>query len=489
MRVSDEQPLKWKRVADNRWRRVSRRDLLKLAATGAAGASLAGVTRLTGPFIVHAQPRELRIMTWSHFVPAFDRWFDPFAIAWGQTKGVRVTVDHVSFADIVPRATAEVAAQQGHDCYFFIAPPAQFEPQVLDLTDINQEAERRYGPIVPYVKNSVYNPHTRKYFGFSDNWVPDPGDYIKPVWAGVGMVNGPKTWDDLITSGNEIKKKFPEIQIPIGIGFSQDIDSNMAVRAILWSFGASIQDKDSNVVLNSEQTVKAVEYGVRLFREVMTPAVLSWNAASNNLALNARQTSYILNSISAYRAAQAQRLAVASDIFFTPALRGSAAAQVATHVMGVWVVWRFSRAPDLAKEFLLHFTDNSRDAVMASQLYNFPSYWGSVADRAVPLAEKPDAGRRWVRSRVFRDPFDSLPPDKLKVLAEAEKWSTNVGHPGTANPAEGEIFDTYVITDMFAKAATGQLTPKQAVEEADRRVKEIFRKWRSAGLVGGGRDR
>jgi ABC-type glycerol-3-phosphate transport system substrate-binding protein len=489
MGVSDEQPAKWVRVSDNRWRRVSRRELLKIAAAGAAGAGLAGVTRLTGPYIVHAQPRELRIMTWSHFVPSFDRWFDPFAVAWGQTKGVRVTVDHVSFADIVPRATAEVAAQQGHDCYFFIAPPAQFEPQVLDLADINQEAEKRYGPIVPYVKNSIYNPHSRKYFGFSDNWVPDPGDYLKPVWAGVGMVNGPRTWDDLITSGTEIKKKFPEIQIPIGIGFSQDIDSNMAVRAIMWSFGSSIQDKDSNVVLNSEQTVKAVEYGVRLFRQVMTPAVLSWNAASNNLALNARQTSYILNSISAYRSAQAQRLPVASDIFFTPALKGPAAAQVATHVMGVWVIWRFSRAPDLAKEFLLHFTDNSRDAVMASQLYNFPSFWGAVADKNVPLAEKPAEGRRWIRSRVFRDPFDSLPPDKLKVLAESEKWSTNVGHPGTANPAEGEIYDTYVITDMFAKAATGQLTPKQAVEEADRRVKEIFRKWRTAGLVGGGRDR
>ncbi|MCL6508592.1 MAG: extracellular solute-binding protein, partial [Bryobacteraceae bacterium] len=332
-------------------------------------------------------------------------------------------------------------------------------------------------------------PHTRKYFGFSDNWVPDPGDYLKSAWAGVGYVTGPKTWDDLLKAGAEIKKKFPDIQIPIGIGFSQDIDSNMATRAILWSFGGSIQDKDSNIVLNSEATVKAVEYGVRLFREVMSPAVLSWNAASNNLALNARQTSYILNSISAYRSAQDQRLPVASDIFFTPALRGPARAQVATHVMGVWVIWRFSRAPDLAKEFLLHLVDNYRDAVMASKLYNFPSFWGAVAEKSTPVAQKVEEGRRWIRSRVNQDPFASLPPDKLKVLAEAEKWSTNVGFPGTANPAEGEVFDTYVLTDMFAKAATGQLTPKQAVEEADRRVKEIFRKWRQAGLVGGGRDR
>lgn len=487
--MSDEQDTSGVRVSENRQWRVSRRDFLRIAAAGAAGAGLAGMHRLTGPYLVRAQPRELRIMTWSHFVPAFDAWFDPFARAWGQSKNVRVTVDHVTFADIVPRATAEVAAQQGHDCYFFIAPPSQFEQQVLDLADINQEAERRYGPIVPFVKNSIYNPHTRKYFGFSDNWVPDPGDYLKAVWAGVGMVNGPRTWDDLITAGNEIKRKHPEIQIPIGIGFSQDIDSNMATRAIMWSYGSSIQDKDSNVVLNSEATVKSVEYGVRLFREVMSPAVLSWNAASNNLALNARQTSYILNSISAYRSAQDQRLPVANDIFFTPALRGPARAQVATHVMGVWVIWRFSRAPDLAKEFLLHLTDNYRDAVMASKLYNFPSYWGSVAEQTTPPAEKVTVGKRWMRSRVFQDPFASLPPDKLKVLAESENWSTNVGFPGTANPAEGEIFDTYVITDMFAKAATGQLTPKAAVDEADRRVKEIFAKWRRAGLVGGGRDR
>ncbi|MDR7520499.1 MAG: twin-arginine translocation signal domain-containing protein [Armatimonadota bacterium] len=162
-------------------RRLSRRQFLKLTAAGAAGMGLVGtgLARLGGPYIVHAQPRELRIMTWSHFVPAYDRWFDPFAIEWGRSKGIRVTVDHVSFFDVVPRATAEVAAQQGHDVYFFLAPPSQFEPQVLDLTDVNQEAERRYGPLVPFVKNSVYNPRTRKYFGFSDNWVPDPGDYLK----------------------------------------------------------------------------------------------------------------------------------------------------------------------------------------------------------------------------------------------------------------------------------------------------------------------
>ncbi len=491
MEVSDEKPAAWISVSENRLKRVSRREFLRLAAAGAAGVGLAGtgLARLTGPYIVHAQPRQLRIMLWSHFVPSYDAWFDPFARQWGQSKGIQVTVDHVGFPDVVPRATAEVAAQQGHDCYAFISAPSQFEQQVLDLADVNMEVERRYGPIVPWSKKSTYNAKTNKWFGFSDYWTPDPGDYLKDVWSAVGHVNGPKTWDDLLTVGAEIKKKFPNIQIPIGIGFSQDIDSNMASRAIMWSFGASIQDKDENVILNSEQTVKAVEYGVRLFKEVMTPAVLSWNAASNNLALNARQTAYILNSISAYRSAQDQGLPVSSDIFFTPALKGPATAQVGTHVMGVWVIWKFARSPDLAKEFLLNLIDNARDATMVSKLYDFPSYWGAAADKSVPVAQKPAAGRAWIKSPVFRDPFGSIPPDKLKVLYESEAWTTNMGHPGPANAAEGEIFDTYVIADMFAKAVTGQLTPKQAVEEANRRVKDIFNKWRKAGLVGGGTDK
>lgn len=488
--MEDQSDGKWVRVSAGRWRRLSRRDFMKLTA-GAAGATLAaGNVGSLLTTIVRAQQRELRIMTWSHFVPAFDTWFDPWAEKWGQGKGIRVSVDHISFADIIPRANAEVAAQSGHDLFFFLSPPSAFEQQVLDLSDINREAERRYGPIVPLVRKSTFNANTRKFFGFSDNWVPDPGDYLKTVWTAAGFPNGPATWDDLLTGGRRIKERFREIQIPVGIGFSQDIDSNMATHAIMWAFGASEQDADENVTLNAEQTVAAVEFGARLFRETMNPAVLSWNAASNNQALNARQTAYILNSISAYRTAQDNQLPVADDIFFVPALRGPRAAWASEHVMGAWAIWRFARNPDNAKAFLLDLVDNYREAVIASKLYNFPSFMGSVAAKTVPVAQKPDEGRKWVRAAVLKDPFKSKPENKLAVLADAESWSTNPGHPGPANPAIGEIFDTFVIPDMFAKAATGQLNPRQAVTEADRRVKDIFTKWRRLGLVGGGgRDR
>ncbi|MEW6046180.1 MAG: ABC transporter substrate-binding protein, partial [Bacillota bacterium] len=430
--------------------------------------------------------RTQKIIQWSHIVPAYDVWFDRFAKEWGQNHNppVDVTVDHISFADLVPRATAEVAAQQGHDLFMFISPPAAFEPEVIDMADVVREAERRHGPILDLAKRSTYNPVTGKWFGFSDNYVPDPGDYLKSVWEAVGMPNGPDTWEDLITAGRAIKSRFPEIQIPIGIGYSQDIDSNMATRAIMWSFGASVQDEKGRVVLDSEETVRAVEFGVRLFREAMNPAVLSWNAASNNQALNARQTSYILNSISAYRTAQDNKLPVADDIFFVDALKGPTGLQWSSeHVMGVYVIWKFAQNQDLAKEFLLYLVDHYRDAVLASKLYNFPSFPGSVADPGTPVSQKPQAGQRWIESVCENDPFGSNPPSKLAPIATALTWSTNVGHPGTANPAIGEIFDTFVLPDMFAKAATGQISVRDAVRQADRRAREIFDKWRRRGLV------
>ena len=76
-----------------------------------------------------------------------------------------------------------------------------------------------------------------------------------------------------------LKKVAPQMQIPIGIGLSQDIDSNMAVRNMLWCHGGSIQDKDGNVVLNSPETLRALEYAKKLYYVGMTQAVKQWAAS------------------------------------------------------------------------------------------------------------------------------------------------------------------------------------------------------------------
>jgi ABC-type glycerol-3-phosphate transport system substrate-binding protein len=468
----------------------TRRRFIKKGATlvaGAAAATAAGPTVFTRDARAAGQ---LKILQWSHFVPAYDKWFDPFAKEWGAKHGVEVTVDHVGFADVVPRATAEVAAQAGHDIHMFLGLASAFEEHVIDLKDVVATLEKKHGKSVELARRSSYNPHTKKQFALSDMWVPDPGNYHKEIWSKIGKPNGPVTYDDLVWAAPEIKKVAPQMQIPIGVGLSQDIDSNMAVRNILWCHGGSIQDKDSNVVLNSPETLAALEYAKKLYSVGMTQAVLSWNAASNNQAFNAQETAYILNSISAYRTAQDNKLPVLEHYFFVPALKGPKATLASEHVMSGYVVWKFSKNQDVAKEFLVALVDASRESMLASKLYNFPSFYGAAADPGTAMAKKAESGAAWINKQCNADPFGSVPADKLALLAKALPWSTNLGYPGYGNPAEGEIFDTYVITDMFAKAATGALTPKDALAEANTRCKQIFDKWRGKKMVaGGGKDK
>jgi len=468
-------------MTERRRKGLDRREFVTTTGAAAVAAAL-------GPTVWIKRPQKtLKILQWSHFVPSYDVWFDKYAKDWGTAHGVEVTVDHIALADLRTRATAEVAAQQGHDLFQFLSPPGAFEPQVLDMASVVQEAERANGPILDLCKRSTYNPVTRKWFGFSDNYVPDPGDYLKSFWTEIGMPDGPVTWEDLVKAAPLIKGKHPEIQIPIGIGMAEELDSNMAARAMLWSFDGSVQDQNENVVLKSDHGREALEFGVRLFKAGMNPSVLSWNAASNNQALNARTTGYILNSISAYRTAQDNKLPVADDIFFVGALKGPRGTGWASeHVMGIYVIWKFAQSPDTAKAFLVDLIAHYRDAVLGSKLYNFPSFPGSVADPGTALAQKPASGNRWLDQVTSNDPFGSNPPGKLKPIATALQWATNIGHPGPANPAESEVFDTFVLPTMFASAATDRMPAKQALEEAHQQVKKIFEKWRTRGLVAGG---
>src|SRR4026207_992069 len=356
-----------------------RQFIVRGARRGAAGAAAAAA----GPSVfvrgAAAADKTLKVLQWAHFVPAYDKWFDPWAKDWGSKRGGGVAVDHVDFAEVVPRATAEVAAQSGHDVHMFIGLASAFEEHVVDLKDVAGAREKKYGKPVDLARRSTYNPFTKKQFALSDMWVPDPGNYHKKVWTDIGIPNGPVTYEDLVKAAPEVKKVAPQMQIPIGVGLSQDIDSNMAVRNILWCHGGSIQDKEGNVVLNSPETLKALEYAKRLYSVGMTQAVLSWNAASNNQAFNAQETSYILNSISAYRTAQDNKLPVLENYFFVPALKGPTGIQLASeHVMSGYVVWKFSKSQDVAKEFLVALVDASRESMLASKLYNFPSCSGAV---------------------------------------------------------------------------------------------------------------
>jgi multiple sugar transport system substrate-binding protein len=442
--------------------------------TTAGGTTTTGINGVVAPEVNFLEPTQalsgsLNILLWSHFVPAHDTWFDPFVKEWGDMVGVEVNVDHIAVADVPAAIAAEIqSGQPEHDLFQYIAVQSQHEPSVVDMADVVAEAESRYGSMLDLTRRSSLNPNTDKYYAYAPAWVPDPGDYRRSLWETVGLPNGPTTWDELLEGGSEI---FSSEGVQLGIGMSQEIDSNMALRALMWSYGAGIQDENEQVIINSDATIAAVEYMNELFANAMTPEVFAWNAASNNQGINAGELSYILNSISAYRTAQDEGLEVADDIWFSPALAGPETALVASHVMYNWLIPDFEGVNvAAAQEFLFHYTENLAPVAWHSKLYDFPAFPDRVPD---------------LNSWLDDDPFGSNPPDKLAVLKTSLDWATNIGHPGPANPAIGQIFGEAIIPVMFAEAAQGNKTPAVAVADAEAQISAIFDDWRGRGLVGG----
>jgi len=434
---------------------MTRREFIKVVGTGALAAGVAGAI----PSPARAQEKTLRIIQWSHFVPGYDKWFDgKFTREWGEKNGTKVTVDHISIGEINARAAAEASAGSGHDLFMFLSPPAAYIDKVIDHAEIYQEVEKRHGKAIDLAVKSTYSTKAKKYYAFSDSYVPDPGDYRQDLFAQVGYPNGPDTWDDLRKGAKAIREKFGN---PCGIGLSQELDTNMAMRALLWSFGGAEQTPDGKPAIDSKATREALKFMRALYKEAQTPEVFTWDPSANNRAILAGKVSFVLNAISVTRTAEKENPEMSAKIQIVPALKGPVRRLAAEHVMDCYVIWKFAKNIDGAKKFLADYIDAFREAFLASEFYNFPCFPQTVPD---------------IQTLIANDP-KGVPPDKYKVLGNVLEWATNVGYPGYATPAIDEIFNTFVIPTMFAKVARDELSVDDAVKAADKEIKRIIGKW------------
>jgi len=369
----------------------------------------------------------------------------------------------LAIVGFVTLTTLPASAQQGHDLFLFLSPPPAYEEQVIDHGEIYDEVSRKHGKPIDLAVKSTYNPKTKKYFAFSDSFVPDPVNYRIDLWSEQGMPGGPASWDDVLKVGRAVKQGR---NIPVGVGLSAELDTAMAMRTLLYAFGGSEQDASNNVVLDSRQTVEAVKFVKALFQETMTAEVMAWDPSSNNRAMLAGQVSLVLNAISITREGENKGLPIADQIGLTRALKGPTRAIGLEHVMDCYVIWKFAENKEGAKKFLIDYVDHFMDGFKASQYYNFPCFSSTVPNLTQMLADDPHK-----------------PAGKYNVLGDVLSWATNVGYPGYANAAIDEIFGTWVLNTMFAKAANGAMSPEDAVKEADQKCRQIFAKWRQKNLI------
>jgi multiple sugar transport system substrate-binding protein len=130
----------------------------------------------------------------------------------------------------------------------------------------------------------------------------------------------PDSWEDVLVGGKKIKEK---TGIPVGVGLSAELDTAMAMRAIMYSFGAHEQDVNGNLTIKSPQTLEAIKYVTSLFKETETPEVLAWDPSSNNRQMLAGRSSLVLNAISVTRAGENDKLPIHEKIGLAKAAKGA----------------------------------------------------------------------------------------------------------------------------------------------------------------------
>jgi multiple sugar transport system substrate-binding protein len=444
----------------------TRRDFLRgaagaaaVAATGAACGSGSNKPKPNGTAAKGGTSeggRTLKILQYSHFVPAYDQWFDDeYTKRWGEQHNVDVLVDHIQVEELAGRAAAEVAAQRGHDLVWFVSQSAAFEDDVIDHREVVEEVEAKVGKMVPLVERSIFNPKTKKWFGFSDTWFPAPVHFRTDLWSPLGIK--PDSWDAILAGASGVKAAGH----PVGLGISNsNFDASVTLHSLLHAYGSGLQDEAGNVAINRPATVEALKTMTAIYRAGMTEDVLTWDSSSNNRYLAEGRGSLIINAVSALRAIEAQDPGLAAKIQLLPTPEGPTGRH-GVYGTGTYVIWKFARNQEAAKQFLVDLALDYRKAFERSGFYNLPSFPGAVTDVPGLLAREPN----------------------YSLLADAAAWSTNLGHPGYANAAVDEVFAQFIIPEMFAAAARGEMSAVDAARAAEAKMKPLFEKWRKRGKI------
>jgi multiple sugar transport system substrate-binding protein len=392
----------------------------------------------------------LKILMSSHFVPAFDTWFDQWAKDWGTKNKVEVQADHILSSDLAAKNAAEVAAGSGHDLYKFSrnGEPTLYHNQMIDVGDVTKQVSEAHGGWIPF--GETLGLYEGSWHAVPEYFIDFPALYRKDIFDANGLAPV-DTWDDLMKVGTLLKSKGN----PIGIAINQKSnDANNTWTGVLWSHGGSVVAEDGKTVaINSQASRDMLNYAIELYNKTMTNEVLSWDDTGNNLLLASGRGSWIQNPISALRTIEHDSPDLATKIFISNTPAGPKGRM--TSVTGnSWGIANWAGSVPAAKAFLLDYYAILPEAVKASTGYNQPVL-KDLRKKPMPiLGEEP----------------------KLNVLQDFDSVIHSVGYPGPPTPAAGEVESNWIIPLMVARAVNDK-DVNAAVEWATQKIDAIYAKY------------
>jgi multiple sugar transport system substrate-binding protein len=412
---------------------------------GTTTAGLAGILATRSAPAV-GQTREISYLCWNNFAPNSDKKLAEIGPRFTKDTGIKIKIDHIAHPQQAAKYASEVQSQAGHDLVEMrMHFPWLYETQLVDLSDVVAELEKKYGKILASAEETAKVKGVWR--AVPQYHLPFVAAYREDLFKKASL-KIPDTWEELYTVGKELKK----MGHPVGIPIAQNYDSISTAGPVLWSNGGLEIDKDGKTVkINSPATEHTIEWYKKMYRDCMEPEVLSWTDASNNNSLVAGKAGWIHNPLSAYLTARNRKMVTADGINHHRSLggpQGRHETDVPRHIG----IWKFSKNVDASKEWIRYLIGNQAvydEYIMSGDAFLLPVF-DKLSDHAVLRTD----------------------PKFAALKAEGVQFHC-YGWPAPPSDKVQRITNEFILPNMIAKAVTGTPT-KEAVAWAEKEMKRII---------------
>jgi multiple sugar transport system substrate-binding protein len=382
-------------------------------------------------------------------VEAEDAQFLKIVDAFSKATGVKVNVSNESFDDIQPKASVAANTGQGPDIVWGLhSLPHLFPDKCTEMGDVADYLGKKYGGWVPAAEA------TGKSGG---KWIAIPvafnGGYINYRISMVEKAGFKEVPQD--TAGFlELMKALKKNNTPGGFALGHASgDGNGWVHWLLWSHGAYLVDANEKVIINSPETVKALEYVKQLYDNFI-PGTASWNDSSNNKAFLAGELSLTANGISIYAAAKAQNLTqIADDMNHAAWPIGPVGKPQELQLCFPLLIFKYSKFPQASKAFTTF--------LLEADQYN--GWLEAAAGYLTQPLNAYDNNPVWTK-----DP-------KNTVFRDAGKRTLPASGIGPVTEKAAAAISDFILVDMVANYCTGREDIKGAISQAERQAKRLYR--------------
>lgn len=398
---------------------------------------------------------EIQLLGNQNFVPAGDQKQQELMNRWAaQHKGWKATLQPLEAENFQTKVASVVQAQAGPDIIEMqFNWPWLYPNACLDVGDVVARIEKRQGKFYDLIAAS--NKVTGVWRGVPYSYIAYAWPYRTDLWGAVGKPKFVSTYQDLLTYGKQVMQN---TGVPIGVALGHALgDANNVWNQLLWCYGAAAVAKDGKTVtLDSHQTREAVDWAIEMWNSgALSHKTLAWTDTNNNLAYSGKQISATTNASSIYTNLLPghhnadPELSKVTGVY--PVL-GGPKGKYAVQAPQSNSVMKWSPNPGAAMDLIEYLMqkDNYLEWMIAGNGYT--QYPGSLLDDA-PL-------------------WKNNPP--LKAYNDGVRYGLWPGWPGPPNRASAEVFNRYILVDMFAQAVQQPTNAGSIIKSAAQQIETIY---------------